>query len=524
MTDSRSRYHPRAWPAYWVALGIFVLSLATRLPSLDGMVNVDMYHLWTPRIDKFWAALLEGRFDATYQSHHPGVTLMWLAGGLWKWSGEPSGTLTPERLRLATIPVLCLGSIFPVAAYGFMRKILGPAGIASGLVGLFFATEPLFLAHSANAHLDMMVTGLAWCALLGAILALRSDGLKWAIVSGVLLGLALLTKLSAAGFALGVTALFALELYRTPRRATTLFVQFAVLSSTAAVTVYVAWPALWVAPIQTSLKLYQGLFVEVDKVSAFMYLGHTGKLVLPRTIYAVFAVFLVTPEVIVTLVIGGLYVLVADSRFRRVSQQLTLGSLPFALAITGGSRVGVRYMLPLLPWMLTLAACGLAVAHERLLSRWQNRNQATLEWLLAGGLLALRVLRASDLQPLPITYCSKLARVDCARVFHVGWGEGIKEAALHLEAIERKHLGPHAITVYGSPYASTARVWSSVRSVRRIEDAQILLDYSSDWQRQLPTSQKIARYVAASGARPLYEFSASGRPYVRIFAGPLYRP
>jgi 4-amino-4-deoxy-L-arabinose transferase-like glycosyltransferase len=505
-----------------LALGLAVLSLAFRCTETDAMVNVDMFYLWSKRITRFIDSIRTGDLAGTYQSHHPGVVLMWAVGLLWKHAHALSDPLDAHKLRLATLPIALVGSLFPASTFLLMLRALGRGyRTVAWLTGALFATEPLFVAHSRTVHLDMLVTAFAWSAVLAALIARRELSMKWGGVSGALLGLALSTKLSAAGFALGIAIVYTHSIVsHSGTRRQTIRVLTAIVV-TAALVVLLLWPALWVGPIETIEKLRSGLQHEVDKTSEFMFLGATGKLHLPRWIYGLFLVYLVTPEFWCPALLA-LALPWRHAGLGRFALEIVVATAPLILLLIASARIGNRYLIPTLPMFGTLAAIGsLGVAawfDDVVRHRWSAVVAATL----VIGLVAARCLRLAALHPLPITYCSSWTGIDCSRVFHIGWGEGMKEASRIVAEQARLRGYAEPPVIFGSTYAGTMRVWTPLAGSGTIDRAQLLVDYLPDRQRHLKTAQAIGEYVRLHQLLPLGEVIIQGRTYVSVFAGPLY--
>jgi hypothetical protein len=502
--------------------GLFVLALVLRSGDWDAMVNPDLYHLWSVRIARFMDAVGSGNAETTFQSHHPGVTLMWIVGAVWKYAGVLHTGLSPYKVELSVWPIAICGSIMAAATYPLLLPLVGRhhRGVAF-LSGVFIATEPLLVAHSRNAHLDILAVTFAWFACISALTALRKDGVGWAIASGSFLGLALASKISTAGFALGIALLFLYDAARLRHGALRRVALLAVIAATAFCTLLLVWPALLWAPFDTIERLLDGLSHEVGKAIPFMLLGKSGVLVVPAWVYGLFLVFLVTPEFWMLAALSPL--IPKQMGLRQFAFRLVLVTLPLLLLVGSGNNVGVRNILLILPWLGTLAALGVVALRERL----RPFAPQGVAWLFLGITLALaggRVARIAALHPLPITYCATITGVDCARVFHIGWGEGMREAAGFVDTYAKANLGPGiAPRVFGSGYASIVRVWTRAERVSRIEAAHLLIDYLPDWQRKGRRAKEIARYVEAHRVLPLHEVILAGRVYVRIYPGPAMR-
>lgn len=506
-----------------LALFVLVLGVSVRAGELDAMVNVDLYLFWSRRIVRFMQAIGSGELQHTSQSHHPGVTFMWLAGLLWQYFGVVDAALDPFKVRLAVVPVVTIGSLFPLASFGLMLRLLGRGRTWIALmVAVLFATEPLLVAHSRNAHLDVMVTSFSWLAVLAALIAKRERSLRWAAGSGALLGLALLTKLSAAGYALGIALVFVAAFVLEKGRRGRLVGSLALIVVVSAAVVFACWPALWVSPLQVLERLHKGLTTEVDKMGPFMFLGQTGKLDLPFWIYGVFLVYLVTPEFFLPAI--GLLAAwrTLESRSRAFALNAFVASLPLIVLVLKSNHVGNRYLIPMLPIFGTLAGVALARfvtwLREETHTRWiRCAAEAVLPLLIL-----FRIARLVALYPLPITYCSSWTGVDCSERFHTGWGEGMKQAAQFAARTSAERAYNETLTIFGGAYAATMKVWTPLRTTKELAEAHLLVLYLPDQQRKVPTAQAIEEYARSNQVAPLHEVKLAGRTYVTVYPGPRY--
>jgi hypothetical protein len=502
-----------------VSVILFAFALALRTGDLDAMVNPDLYHLWSVRIVRFMDAVRLGHADATLQSHHPGVTLMWIVGTLWQQAGVLHGALSPQKVELSVWPIAIVGSTLAAATYPLLLQLVGKSyRRAAFLSGILLATEPMLVAHSRNAHLDILAITFAWIASLSALIALRKNGLGWAFASGICLGLALLSKISTAGIALGIALVFLFEAARCRRLALRRTLLLSVIAGTALATMFIVWPALRFDPLGTIERLLDGLAHEVSKGVAFKLFDRTGVLVVPAWVYGLFVVFLVTPEFWLLAPLSLL--LCRGSGLRRFTGRFVAVTLPLIILVGSGNNVGVRNVILILPWLGTLSALGVVA----LLDCFRPFMLKRASWLGVTVIVALlcgRALRVKALHPLPLTYCATFTGVDCASVFHIGWGEGMKEAAHFVESYANANLSPFVVPrVFGSGYASIVRVWTRAERASRIDSAHLLIDYLPDWQRKGRRATEIARYVEPRHLSPLHEVILAGRVYVRIYPGP----
>ena len=511
-----------------IALGLLALSLALRLGQLDATMNVDGYQHWQDRIRAFWHALERGDRAATYRTHHPGVTFMWLAGALWKLFGLLDAPLGPLKLALAKIPVVVVGAALAPVIFVLLRRLLGHGHVRGALLaGAIVATEPLLVAASRAMHLDMLQTSLTWCAVLSALVALKELRFVWAGLSGLLLGLAILTKLPAAGFALGIALWTAVLIFTNRSLRLRAVGILATIAASACLTCLVLWPALLVDPPQTVERVLSGLSHEMHKSSPFMYLGQVGRMAVPPSYYGWVVTLLTSPVLWLPALMAGWTLLLRRSPARRLLAALVLCSLPYWIGLFTSERSGPRYLISGLP--LLAIASGLTLEHLGWRCRWARRA-LLWRWAATAGfslLLVLRVARLVQLYPLPEVYCSGFAGVRCETVFHLGSGEGYREAALWIRDHVAKHQASRKkirpIRVYAGSYWSVMNVWLPVRHARKLGDAELLIDYINDWQRWRPSSEAIRAYVAEHPGALLHVVRLGGRAYVRIYRGPRFR-
>src|SRR5438094_6560651 len=196
----------------WVvgAALLFALALLPRLIGL-GEATTEDEDQWVARSGNFAQALSVGAWRGTYQVGHPGVTTMW-ATDLGLGPGRARHFAIEERkerlvtqvadflpaLRAARVPFAVLNALLATACGLLAGRLFGPGpGL---LAGLLMALEPYWAAMSPIVGMDGLLAGLMAASLMSAVLAFRRvpGGWPWAPASGLLAGLALLTKGPAA--------------------------------------------------------------------------------------------------------------------------------------------------------------------------------------------------------------------------------------------------------------------------------------------------------------------------------------
>lgn len=508
--DRLTRNHGRAGDAL-ACLLLFVVALTVRWLHPNDWVNIDAIASWYPRINEFWRALEAGDWAATYRTHHPGVTLTWLSGAALALADKLHGPATPEALAIAKLPVIWVGALVAPVSYWLLLRLWGRAEqVAVLVIAWLMATEPLLVAHSRTLHLDMLVTGLGWVSTLMVAVALRERTWRFAVGGGALLGLAVLTKLSAAAIAIGIGLwTFGSALRRRERRG---WLLLATVCGTALATAFALWPSLWVQPVDTVQRLYSGGIREAMMTRERVFMGHAYRGSDPGGAYLLLLLLRTTPALALAPLALGVVVCRNRERLRAFGH-LLLPHVPLLIALAGSANRNDRYALPVLPLLLTLAGLTWTTVIEAFKAQ---RRIGT--WAVATGALLLvapRVGRLMELHPLPLTYCASWTGLTCEQVTVFGWGVGLKEAGQFIAQTATTRTP----RVAGGAYLACMQPWLRFRRAR-VENAEFLVDYISERSRAQQW-RRVSRYTR--NKQPLFVFQRNGVDYVRVYAGPKLR-
>ncbi|MEM4655284.1 MAG: glycosyltransferase family 39 protein [Thermosphaera sp.] len=173
--------------------------------------NVDAQR-WMIRSDLFVKNLLDLNFAETYQSYHPGVTVMWLSG-FSKWlfytafeyaahysPKISSGFVYPEQFYLAAffskMPLVIAISILLTYSCIILTKIGSPKSLVI-IFAILISFEPYFLGVSRFMHLTGLETSLTFASVVSVLYAIAKGEFKYFFITGLLLGLGFATKSSA---------------------------------------------------------------------------------------------------------------------------------------------------------------------------------------------------------------------------------------------------------------------------------------------------------------------------------------
>lgn len=273
-----------------IPVGLFLLALAVRLPALGQFLTPDEF-LWADRSRNFLAGLLNPVYGCesptnhtgleqavglacTLRTGHPGVTTMWTGslGILLRYlaDGAPgaffdyvlSVQTNPLDLRFIVpmrLPTVVLTSLWVILLYWLVWRLFADwrVGLAAGLL---LALDPFHAAFSRVIHHDALSTTFMTLSLLTALIYWgRQASRRWLVASGVMAGLAFLSK-SPSFFLMPFIALVGLWslLNRRLNGDTLSWRDLAVTLGDgliwfgfSAVTFIALWPAMWVIPADT---------------------------------------------------------------------------------------------------------------------------------------------------------------------------------------------------------------------------------------------------------------------------------
>jgi len=435
-------------------LCIFFLALAPRVYQLGrDVINIDA-SFWKENTYNFMGLFFQRRFGDMVITHHPGVTLMWLGGlgmkvfrALYLWTQRVPAPDT-AAVYLAThfaqkLPIALLTAAFVVFVYWSVKKLVGEQ--VAVIAAVLLALEPFFLAHSRVFHLDALLTVFMCSSVLMLLLYLQERNRRWLVFSGVLGGLALLTK-STALFLVPFVLLTVLIKARSKLRYYTQEFVVANFSSrllvigiwclTLVVTFVVVWPAMWVGPIDALRVYFSGIFTEANATDPAFFAASRhvifGQLTYdPGAYYYPFVLALrLSPVVFIFGVLGGVGAIRDSLRKRSFSHPLllTLYSLLFLLMLSIPAKKLDRYILPVLPFF-----CILAASCIRALIKSLPLVNAVVA--VFSALVIFRVLTFARFHPDYGFYFSPLfggTQVGLQFDSDYWWGEGYRKAADYL--------------------------------------------------------------------------------------------
>lgn len=162
--------------------------------------------LWTyDRIPKFWNNVKDGEFFKTMVSDKPGITVAIISGvGLnWtnpykfksiSWEGETNENYPDIReMNFAMrFPIFIFNALMLVVFYVFLKKLLGKSAALFSLI--LIGLSPLLIGISTIINPDSLLWVFTPLSLLAYFIYLKDNSNKYLYLSGIFLGLSILTK------------------------------------------------------------------------------------------------------------------------------------------------------------------------------------------------------------------------------------------------------------------------------------------------------------------------------------------
>lgn len=246
------------------------------------VINPDGIN-WHKRTQTFTDALSKRRYSETFQTYHPGTTLMWVSGPVlntFKGNSniesdmkDPKATFL-ERDYYAKLSVVTFGTLLYILILVVLWKLIGFKYAA--FYSVFYILEPFDIGMRRIYHLDFLMTTLLFLSFL-LILYFNFKSPKWLLIifSGLFYSLSLLTKATAIILLPVIPFIFLMGKNTLLKKlcAILLFI----LSSL--VFMYVFFPPLWKNPIKSAPKYYDRIVFGITDigVEGKKEMGTSGK-------------------------------------------------------------------------------------------------------------------------------------------------------------------------------------------------------------------------------------------------------
>jgi hypothetical protein len=373
------------------------------------------------------------------------------------WRLNPNGPVMVARARL---PIIGLTLLLALTVYAWARELFGPI---SGLLGLaLLSFDPNILAHGNLATNDIGVTFFATLALYAFWRWMKCPTPARAVIAGLILGLAQVSKFSAV-YLIPVVAIILVtdRLWKSNTAASRLSARTTVVYLT--VMALTAYCAIWAIygfnvgtlkgfpfPARNYLTgLQAGTTLITTGKDSFLFGAYS-----PTGWWYYFPVAFVVKTPLPTLILIGASFVFA---YQRGTWRLTLPLLIsvviyFALCVASPFDIGYRHLLPVLP-------CLFIFTSQLALIDWKTSRQRVAA---VGAMLVWLMVASVSIFPYYLAYFNELAGgprngykilVDS----NVDWGQGLIGLRQYMteENIPSVKLSYHGTadpTAYGIKY------------------------------------------------------------------------
>jgi len=371
---------------YFIAFAIFLLPRVINLGS--DISNFDSQY-WYPRIDIFTDKVHDNKLNELYLTYHPGTTLLWTSGFAnyfyrmyfeYKRGFDPRGV--PHHfidIQFFTIlPLVLMISGLGLYVFHMLKKMKGT--YFSLIFTLLLSLEPFFLGVSKFLHITGLQTMFGFTGLLCITYYIFTPKRRNLFLSGLLLGLAVSTKITAVLFIIvGFVLLMLYEYNLTDfdstksikkllkihlKHLTKLLINFCVVGVTACITFYIVNPFMWFDPLNSLMRIYTDGVVE----NGF---GSTGAPQIVRVSYMFYLEYGVYRLSGYTIILGlfGLIYIIKNFKRTKADQVLMTAIVYFILynlLLTIPNKLKDRYLVEIIPAFILFATYGVIFLKNKL--------------------------------------------------------------------------------------------------------------------------------------------------------------
>ncbi len=363
---------------------------------------------------------------------------------LWRVNDNPDGIVFRARVMTMLLTLVLGAFVFRWASE--LR------GVRAGLLALaLYSLDPNVLAHGMLATTDLGVTLFIFAAIYALWRATQSGNRRWFATTGVLTGLALVSKYSALALVPILAALLFLHLRRT--RSIGRLTDRSLLITDYLLLILAPAAAIVLAAYLFRIDLYAyefGFLLAHTETHPSFLLGQRS--IEGWWVYFLVTFFLKTPLPLL-LLIGIAVVFSIRRRIWRAEVFLLVPALfYFAFSVASGFNVGYRHLLPVVPFLLVYASqvaqspdSSPVTRHPPPATRHPSPVTRHASTYLLSALILWLALSSFISHPDYIAYFNEAApqpRYNVLVDSNLDWGQSLKQLRGYLDAngIERVKL------------------------------------------------------------------------------------
>jgi hypothetical protein len=519
-----------------IYLLLFLTALLPRVLGLSVFVAPDEGK-WIFRSAHFLQAVISGNLtQATSVSATPEVEVlapavptMWsgalgLTAKYWFGGDTQAASLADflaaiptatEKIPLdfypwARFPTVLLTSVSIVLFYFLLTKLI--ARPAAGVAAWLLALDPFFIGLSRVIHHDALVTIFITISLLTLLVHQKATPRRWGwlVISGISIGLALLTKPTALYLVLFAGIFLAWEIIKKPSigkiKIQQLWLTSVIWSGSALAIFILLWPALWAAPLQTFTDLFSRAVSAADGSNNYSFIPRADN-PLPELGFLFYPVnWLFKSTLPAWIGLAGLLIYRRNGTTPQsnwATKWLVIFAAMFLALLIPADTRDIRYFLPAVPALYALVGAGLAALPRR----------------LVGLMVGLQLMLAAVYFPYYVDYWNPVIGGPwlAPRLVKIGSGEGLDQAGRYLS----QKTNAAELTVAVSFWESFVPFFNGHYTKPHYNEAA---DYIVIYRRQIQNRNPFPEYWPYFAARqPEHKITLRGLDYVWIFTGPQLR-
>lgn len=483
---------------------LFAALLTPRLLAI-GQYSVADEGEWLERSANFYYALSTRDLARTYQTGHPGVLPMWAGAASFLLHFPEYRGIGPDYLKsiedidrillsqgqdplilLNTAKTIMAGftALVLVAVFWLLQRLFG-LWISLVLI-LLLGWDPYYMALSRLLHLDGLLASLLLLSMLAFVIYLHERCWGYLILSSIAAGCAWLTKSPAVILlpCIGLLLFFDCWQQRTSQSWLRSFLlPFFIWGAIMVAIIFLLWPAMWVAPVDTLSHIYHGAAKFALRSNQTIFVS--GYIIRTADVgwgfYPLTFLWRTTPVVIFGLALVLPAWLWHWKPFDRKEVLLLLLAmvvvvLLFYIMMQTGDKKFDRYFIPAYLFLDLIAGLGWVAAATMVV------KQRPLAAILLSLLVTTHLLLALQVHPYAMSYYNPLlgGRSRAPQVMNIGWGEGYDLAAAYLNSKpDPSHLTVMASMGHGafSFYFDGKAEWMDLSKIDQVDYIVIYIDH-----------------------------------------------
>ena len=284
------------------------------------------------------------------------------------------------------------------------------------LTSMFYFLHPRLFAHGFYNGKDSIAQALVACALYPMLMVYKHKEVKWPIISGLIMGIAITTRIPITYLPFLFLLLILLKFYNSERYDLRKNIQTSLIFITVLIaSIYSFWPILWASPILSLKTIFLNMSYHQWGGTNF-YLGEHIKATELPWHYLPTWISITTPIMYIILFFTGLITFLINFKKNSIDEKLfqsfmLFGFLcPLAIIIGIGSVLydAWRHLFFIYPFMVYFMSLGFLKIYELVKNKWRFR-QSKLIFLLSFIVFCEPVYKILSLHPNQNVYFNSLA-------------------------------------------------------------------------------------------------------------------